>query len=97
MTLDMMRKQLATDIGADVYAEFDTKHADCLCIVILKDVGPEKTGTAIRAVLKSGVSRVCANVVEEILAKRVRDAFTLGGFEAAWDESWKVNVATVRT
>jgi hypothetical protein len=95
--LRTMVAQFEKNAGADIYAEFDTEFPECLCVVVLDDVGPEKMHTAVQEALKLGVPRICANVVEKKLAGRVRDAFESGGFKTAWAESWMVNVATVRT
>ena len=92
-----IRAMFGNMVNADVLAEYDTAYPDCLCVIVLDDVGPQKMSDAVQAALKLGVPRICANVVEKGRDQSVRNGFASGGFQAAWAESWNVNIATVRT
>jgi hypothetical protein len=95
--ISKVRETFAKEVGAKVLAEYDQEYPECLCVVVLDDVGPEAMGKAVQAVAKDGVVRVCANVIVSEFASRIESEFSYGGFQAAWDESWNVCIATVRS
>ncbi len=97
LEVSTVKRQLEKDTGVDVFAAFDTELPDCLCVVVLGDVGPAKMSTSIQAALALGVPRICANVIEKEHVGRVRTAHAAGGFKRAWAESWRCSIATVRT
>lgn len=80
----------------EILLGFGDDYPECLCMVVLRDVGPSKMERVVRLIekrIKAGAKlRLCANVVEKKYAGRFK-ALT---WEGAWKHSWDVNCATVR-
>lgn len=98
VTAEALRTDIEKHLGVSVYAEFDAKYPECLCAVVLGDVGPEKMGEVCDMIRKAGDEklRLCANVIEEDHIDSLKQSFAAGGFKGAWEASWGRNVATVR-
>jgi len=97
VTADELRPDIVKLLGipdGDVLMEFDTKYPECLCMVVLKDVGPQKMEQLCDLIRKRGEEklRLCANVIESADAAQFRGL----SFEAAHNLSWDFCVATVR-
>lgn len=77
----------------DVLTGSDCAHPDCLCVIVLRDVDPEDMNNTLRGVLPVGpFYRACVQIIDQEFADRFRGL----PFEAAWDFSWEVALATVR-
>jgi hypothetical protein len=82
----------------EFFADMDKEYPDCLCAVVLDDVGPDKMDDLDHAVRRLGVGRICANVLEKQDAAAIRETAKAEGHFAAWKLSWDLGViATVRS
>jgi len=84
--LGLTNPQLYMGVGKD--------YPECLCLVVLEDVGPSKMTQVCDLLRQKGNEqwRLCANILE----KKHAHLFTGMGFDAAWEESWNLCIATVR-
>jgi len=97
VTADELRPDIVKLLGlpdSDVLMEFDMEYPECLCMVILKDVGPQKMEKVCDLLRKKGEEklRLCANVIESKDAEQFRGR----SFRGAYALSWDLSVATVR-
>lgn len=92
-----LRKQIEAFVGVTVLAQWSSECPECLNAVVLGDVGPELMGGACDILRRAGdgMYRLCANVLEEH-HDLIRYTFDTHGFDAAFKQSWKFCVATVR-
>lgn len=97
-TAEALRVDIEALLGVPFYAEFDAKYPECLCAVVVGDVGPTKMEKVCDLIRKAGDEklRLCANVIDDGDAKRVKALYASGGFTAAFAESWNISITTVR-
>lgn len=78
----------------EVFMEFDKEYPECLMMVVLEDVGPDKMNKVMDYLRKRGNEklRLCANIIGSADAKRFEGL----SFEDALTLSWEVCEATVR-
>jgi len=78
----------------DVFMDFGKEYPECLCMVVVSDVGPGKMNQVMKLLKEKGEGelRLCANIVDEKFFYR----FAGLDFESAWEESWNCAETTVR-
>jgi hypothetical protein len=98
-TLEELRPEIMRAIDLppkEVFLGFGDDYPECLCMVVLRDVGPARMTKVVRHIrnrVNAGQElRICANIVEG----KHKAMFNGLDFEAAWKLSWDVNCATVR-
>jgi len=94
-----LAETIAVQLGITIHhvlCDYDKKWPECLNVIVLKDVNPNKMSSTMRLVGDLGVQRICANIVEQRYAEHLQAIFKNQGFEAAFKESWNVNIATSR-
>lgn len=95
MTLDQIRAAFAAGLEVpeeDVMVQISEEYPECVCGVVLQDVNPQNMNKVSQVLADAGF-RICINVVEADLAHRLRGL----GFDTAFEESWMLAVATVRS
>ncbi len=98
-TADELRPEIEKVLGLDpkeIFLGFGKDYPECLCMVVLRDVGPAKMDRVCRMIYKRQEKgqdlRLCANIVEKKHGAKFADL----DFDAAWRLSWDLNIATVR-
>lgn len=94
--IESLRKAILELLGKPILAEYDATYPECVCLVVLGDVGPERMRKVLDLLRAHEGLRLCANIIEKQDAGMIESEFKLGGFKAAWESSWHVSVATVR-
>jgi hypothetical protein len=96
-TVDELRPEILKLLRlseAEVPMAFSDEYPECLCMVVLKDVGPAKMEDVMQLLRdKSNEEmRLCANIIDKSNAYR----FAGLSFDEAFELSWSFGVATVR-
>lgn len=93
----MLRPRILKILGLskeEVLMDFSKEYPECLMMVVLTDVGPDKMNEVSDYLRKrgNGKLRLCANIISDGDAKRFEGL----SFEDAEKLSWEVGIATVR-
>ena len=94
-TVDELRPKVAKILkGVKVFMGFDKEYPECLEMVVIGDVGPDRMEKVCDLLRKEGEGklRLCANIIE----KRDAHHFEALSDEAAFEQAWEFGIATVR-